>query len=71
MSRELRFLVFAIEYYRSKKGLTGAQVAELFASKGISELIMDNYFLYHIESPDNMVAEIDQYLSTGKLFDAS
>lgn len=31
MSREMRFLVFAMEYYRSRKGLAGAEVAELFS----------------------------------------
>lgn len=33
MSKEMRFLVFAIEYYRQAKGLTGPEVAALFRRK--------------------------------------
>lgn len=65
MSGELRYLVFAIEHYRQAKGLTGAEVAALFSENGVYQLIEDNYFLYHIESPDNMVADVDHYLATG------
>ncbi|WP_080798007.1 DUF3791 domain-containing protein [Arabiibacter massiliensis] len=70
MSKETKYLVFAIEYYRNRKGLTGAEVAELFARHGVFELILQNYYLYHIESPDNMVAEIDHYLETGDVLEA-
>ena len=66
MSREMRFLVFAIEYYRQAKGLSGPEVAELFRKKGLSQYVLDNYFLYHIESPDLMVADIDRCVQTGK-----
>jgi len=62
MSCEDRFMVFAIEYYRNKKGLTGSEVAGLFKDYGIYDLIKQNYFLYHIESPDNFVCEIDEVL---------
>lgn len=65
MSREMSYLVFAIEYYRQAKGLTGPQVADLFAEKRLSQMVLDNYFLYHIESPDLMVADIDRFLETG------
>lgn len=66
MSKEMRFLVFAIEYYRQAKGLTGPEVAALFREKGLSQYVLDNYFLYHIESPDLMVADIDRYVETGE-----
>ncbi|MCI9261601.1 DUF3791 domain-containing protein [uncultured Adlercreutzia sp.] len=66
MSKELRFLVFAIEYYRQAKNLTGSEVAALFRDRGLSQMVLDNYYLYHIESPDNMVADLDRYLVTGE-----
>ena len=62
MSKEMRFLVFAIEYYRQ----AGPEVAALFREKGLSQYVLDNYFLYHIESPDLMVADIDRYVETGE-----
>ncbi|WP_165057333.1 DUF3791 domain-containing protein [Xiamenia xianingshaonis] len=67
MTKESRYLVFAIEYYRHARGLTGSQVAELFEKNGIYQVILDNYFLYHIESPEHMVHEIDHYLESGEL----
>jgi len=59
MSRENEFLIFAVEYYRNRKNLTGRQLTELFSKHGIYRMILDNYFLYHIESPEHFVAEID------------
>ena len=67
MSQQLRFLAFAAEYYRAHHGLTGRALADLFSRHGVYQLIMDNYFLYHIESPDNMVADIDHYIATGQV----
>lgn len=43
MSKEMRFLVFAIEHYRQAKGLTGPEVAALFREKGLSQYVLDNY----------------------------
>ena len=63
MSKENEFLIVAVEYYRSKKKLTGPQIAELFSKYDIYQMIIDNYFLYHIESPDNFVAEIDDRIA--------
>ena len=46
------------------------ELADLFARHGIYRLILDNYFLYHIESPDNMVADIDCCLEAGRVLGA-
>ena len=66
MTAELRYLAFAAEYYRNKRGLSGVELADLFTEHGIYRFIMDNYYLYHIESPDHMVADIDHYIATGQ-----
>jgi hypothetical protein len=68
MSRESKFLIFAIEYYRNKHGLSGAAVTDLFEKHNIYQMITDNYFLYHIESPDNFVQEIDDTIAAGKIW---
>jgi hypothetical protein len=69
MSPENKFLAFAIEYYRHKKGLSGYEVSRLFKEYDLSKLILDNYFLYHIESPDHMVFDIDHFIETGQVYD--
>ena len=63
MRPELNYLVIAMEYYRAKKGLSGREVARLFSEHGVYGLIERNYFLYHIESPDLMVAEVDEAIA--------
>jgi hypothetical protein len=60
MTKENRFLIFVIEYYRRKKGLTGAEVINIFDEKNIWDLAKKSYFIWHIESPDNFVEEIDK-----------
>ena len=65
MSAETRFLVFAIERYRCRRGLTGREVADLFEAHGVYRLVRDNCFPYHIESPDHMIDEIDRRIAEG------
>ena len=67
MSRELRYLAFAVEHYRRKKGLTGPEAARLFSEYDLYQLILANFFLYHIESPNNMVADLDELIATGEV----
>ena len=67
MSREADYLVFAAEQYRYAKGLTGAQLVELFERYGVSKFIMDSYELFHIESEKNMIAAVDEFISNREL----
>lgn len=60
MTKEDKFLIFVIEYYRKVKHLTGREVVTLFSQYDIYNLIYTNYFLYHIETPNNFVREIDE-----------
>ncbi len=70
MTRELEFLVFAMERYRQAKGLTPREVADVFRNHGLSQVVLDNYYLYHIELPAHMIADLDSYRLTGKPLDA-
>ena len=55
MSKENRFLIFVIEYYRNKKNLSGSEIIDLFDKHHIWDLAKKSYFLWHIESPDNFL----------------
>jgi len=63
MSKESAFLIFLVEYYRNKKNLLGKEVIALFDKHNIWDLAEKSYFIWHIESPDNFVKEIDNYVS--------
>lgn len=62
MSKENAFLIFVIEYYRNKKQLSGKEVVAFFDKHNIWDLAKKSYFLWHIESPDNFIEEIDNYV---------
>lgn len=63
MSREADYLVFATEQYRFAKGLSGAEVMELFARYDVDQYILDMFELFHIESEKNMIAAVDEYIA--------
>ncbi len=62
MSKENDFLIFVVEYYRNKKKLSGKEVIALFNKYNIWALAKKSYFVWHIESPENFVREIDSYM---------
>jgi len=62
VSKENKFLVFVLEYYRNKKNISGKEIIALFDRYNIWELAKKSYFLWHIESPENFVKEIDNYI---------
>jgi len=63
MSREGEYLVFATELYRHAKGLSGAEVIELFRRYGVAQYILKMYELFHIESEKNMIAAVDEFIA--------
>ena len=67
MSREADYLVFAAEVLRYAKGLTGAQLVELFRKYGVPKFIMDSFELFHIESEQNMIAAVDEFIERQRL----
>ena len=63
MSREGDYLVFAAEQYRFAKGLSGRELVELFAKYNVNRHILDMFELFHIESEQNMIAAVDEYIA--------
>ena len=63
MSKEGDYLVFATELYRHAKGLSGAEVMELFKKYDVSKFIMAMFELFHIECSENMIDAVDEYIA--------
>ena len=59
MSKESKFLIFVVEYYRNRKNLSGRETIALFDKYNVWSIAKQMYFLWHIESPENFVKEID------------
>ena len=51
---------------RFAKGLSGAQVSELFERYGVSKFIIDSFELLHIECEENMIAAVDEFIASQK-----
>lgn len=66
MSREGEYLVFATEQYRFAKGISGAEVAELFEKYGVAKFIIDSFEVFHIEREQNMIAAVDEFIERQK-----
>ncbi len=62
MSREGDYLVYAIEQYRFAKGLSGREVIQLFDRYNVAKYIIDMFELFHIESDENMITAVDEYI---------
>lgn len=67
MSKEADYLVYATEQYRFAKGLSGAEVIELFARYDVEQYILGMFELFHIESEKNMIAAVDDYIAVRRV----
>jgi len=63
MSRELPFLIYCLEEYKAVKGLSGKQVAALFAAKKVMEYIVEFFEVLHINGPQYIIQDIDEYIA--------
>lgn len=63
MSREGDYLVFAAEQYRFARGLSGRDLADLFAKYDVWRYIIDMFEQFHIECEANMIAAVDEYIA--------
>lgn len=59
MSKELPFLIYCIEEYKTQKGLTGKQTIQLFNQYNIPEYIYECYEALHTTGANYIVNDID------------
>ncbi|MGM9748222.1 MAG: DUF3791 domain-containing protein [Candidatus Cryptobacteroides sp.] len=57
------FIAFCIEQYKTAKGMKGEDVAKLFYDKGVDSYLSDNYEVFHTQSHQWLIEEIDDYLN--------
>ena len=64
MSKELPFLLFCIEEYKNRKGMTGREVLELFNRYSICEYIKSFYEVLHTTGTQYILNDIDLYIES-------
>lgn len=66
MDKEGKFIIYCIERYRQIKGLSGAEVIQLFNQYEVLSFIRQYFELLHINGDEYIVSEIDDYIKEQK-----
>ena len=64
MRKESYFLIYCMERYRYFKGVSGAEVAKLFAQYGLYGYINKYFASLHTMGDNCIVQDIDEYISS-------
>lgn len=61
MTKELRYLIFAIEEYKKAYNLSGKEVYEVFTKYDFFSYIVELYELLHIQGQQYLFNELEKY----------
>ncbi|WIW69863.1 DUF3791 domain-containing protein [Anaerosinus gibii] len=62
MSKELPFLIYCIEEYKSQKGISGKEVIDIFSKYNISQYLYACYDALHTTGANYIVNDIDSLI---------
>lgn len=57
------FIAFCVEIYKNARGLSGAEVSELFAGNGIYDYLTDNFDVLHTQGRAWLLEEISEVIN--------
>lgn len=66
MSKEMSFIIFCIENYKSYKKLSGKEVLELFTQNGVFEYLNEFFDVLHTTGHNYINHDIDIYINARK-----
>lgn len=67
MSKEIPFIIYCIEEYKSRKGMTGREVIDLFDKYSVCQYIQLFYESLHTTGANYIVDDIDSYIQSRKI----
>ena len=67
MSKEIPFIIYCIEEYKSQKGMTGREVIDLFDKYSVFQYIQMFYESLHTTGANYIVDDIDSYIQSRKI----
>lgn len=67
MSKEIPFIIYCIEEYKSQKGMTGREVIDLFDKYLVCQYIQLFYESLHTTGANYIVDDIDSYIQSRKI----
>lgn len=66
MSKEGKFLVYCVEQYKFRKGLTGMAVSKLFTKYNVWDYIYSCFEALHTTGENYIIEDIDLYIEARK-----
>jgi hypothetical protein len=66
MSKEMKFLIYCLEIYRTNKNMTGTDLIRLFDRYDVMGYILSGYGALHTTGALYIVDEIDRYIDYRK-----
>ena len=66
MTEEMAFFIYLLEQYAAHKNRMTGDVLRVWDEHNLTQVIYDNYWVYHTERIENAFDDIDCMLATGK-----
>jgi len=67
MTKEFKFFMTLIQHYAWYKNLVAGDILATLEEKGLLDLVMNSYEIYHVEAMENAFLDLDSLLATGKV----
>lgn len=64
MSKELAFMIFCLESYKTYRRLSGEVAAKIFCEYGVFEYVREFYDVLHTTGHNYINKDIDRFLQT-------
>lgn len=62
MTKEGKFIVFCLEFWRLDKGISGKEALDIFDKYGVREYLRDYYDTLHSEGIEYLINDIDEFI---------
>ena len=66
-SKVLEFVLFCVEMYAQRGGVSGSVVMKRFDESGVLDFLRSNYEVLHTQGRDYILSVIDQYLANREI----
>ncbi|MDR1323271.1 MAG: DUF3791 domain-containing protein [Candidatus Margulisbacteria bacterium] len=63
MSKEYKFLIYAIEAYKQKNNIPGDQVLSLFKQAGVFDYVIHSYDALHVLGTQYLLNEFEEIIA--------
>ncbi|MDR1998166.1 MAG: DUF3791 domain-containing protein [Candidatus Margulisbacteria bacterium] len=63
MSKEYKFLIYAVEAYKQRKNISGYQALSLFKQSGVYDYVLRRYDALHVLGTQYLLNEFEEIIN--------